>query len=203
MDILRRILTFWHLLPSCSEMQLNRRFGGTCLHIQGWRVSQVRCQMKTYTAAGFMLVSWLTYFSILGKQGELFLRNVGQLSTDYTTMYPRRYKSSLSPLWKPKILHSVTVSETKHEAVLAMKCKRITHCGLGICSKRKAVRKRRLQANRMFYNANGNSFLPTIIRFCQNHKLPFERSNSIGAVSLLVSFGVREVWTCLQSLRHS
>jgi hypothetical protein len=36
--------------------------------------------------------------------GEMFLRNVGWLSTDYTALYLRRWYSWWPPLWEPQIL---------------------------------------------------------------------------------------------------
>jgi hypothetical protein len=36
--------------------------------------------------------------------GDMFLRNVGRLSTDYNALYPRIYKSSKPPVWEPQIL---------------------------------------------------------------------------------------------------
>jgi hypothetical protein len=41
--------------------------------------------------------------------GDMFLRNVGSLSTDYTALYPRRYCSSEQLLWEPQILHDLSV----------------------------------------------------------------------------------------------
>jgi hypothetical protein len=37
--------------------------------------------------------------------GDMFLRNVGCISTDYTASHPRRWYSSQPPLWKLQILH--------------------------------------------------------------------------------------------------
>jgi hypothetical protein len=42
------------------------------------------------THAGFLL--GLFFYTENG--GDMFLRNIGWLSTDYTALYPRRYKSS-------------------------------------------------------------------------------------------------------------
>jgi hypothetical protein len=36
--------------------------------------------------------------------GDMFLRNVSLLSTDYAVLYPRKYSSSLLLLWEPQIL---------------------------------------------------------------------------------------------------
>jgi hypothetical protein len=36
--------------------------------------------------------------------GDMFLRNVGRISTDYKALYPRRQKSSQRPMWEPWII---------------------------------------------------------------------------------------------------
>jgi hypothetical protein len=47
---------------------------------------------------------------------DMFLQNIGWLSTDYTMLHPRRQHSSQPPLWEPQILlvHSVTYCQ-QHE----------------------------------------------------------------------------------------
>jgi hypothetical protein len=71
---------FWDITP-CSPLKVNRRFGGKCyLYRQGRRIIQ----------AGFLLG-----FVFDHEDGsDIFLRNVGWLSTDYTALYPRRQNSS-------------------------------------------------------------------------------------------------------------
>jgi hypothetical protein len=49
----------------------------------------------------FTLVSCLTYYDP-EDGGDMFLRNVGRLSTDYTALYPRRQKSSYPQQWNLK-----------------------------------------------------------------------------------------------------
>jgi hypothetical protein len=75
----------WDITP-CSPLKVNRRFGGTCrLHFQGRSISQARNQREAGHKQSL-------FFDPEGG-GEMFLGNVGWLSTDCTAFYPRRYKS--------------------------------------------------------------------------------------------------------------
>jgi hypothetical protein len=66
-----RSTIFWDMTP-CSPLSFNRRFAGTYrLHLQG-----------------------RTYFFDPENGGDMFFRNVGWNSTDYTASYPRRWYSS-------------------------------------------------------------------------------------------------------------
>jgi hypothetical protein len=68
---------FWYI-ATCSPLKVNRSFGGTYrLHLQ----------LDTI----FRLVSCLACSSTLKNGGDMFLRNVGWLPTDCTSLYPRRY----------------------------------------------------------------------------------------------------------------
>jgi hypothetical protein len=70
---------FWDITP-CSPLEVNRRFGETYrLHLQGRKISQRETSLK---AGGK-----------LEDGDEMFLRNGGWLSTDYTALYPRRWYS--------------------------------------------------------------------------------------------------------------
>jgi hypothetical protein len=92
-SILRTITVFWDITP-CSSLKVNRRFGGTNrLRVQGRRIIRARNQRKSRWQAE-------------QDGGDVFLRNVSRLSTDYTTLYPTRWYSSWSPLWDPQILRS-------------------------------------------------------------------------------------------------
>jgi hypothetical protein len=55
----------WDITP-CSPLKANRRFGGTCLHLQGQRISQARKQLCLPPA--FKLVSCLAHSSILKRE---------------------------------------------------------------------------------------------------------------------------------------
>jgi hypothetical protein len=83
---------FWDITP-CSPLKTNRRFRGTCrLHLQG-RISRARNQralLATCFHAGFL--SGLFFNPEDG--GDMFLRNVGWLSTEYMALYPRRQNPS-------------------------------------------------------------------------------------------------------------
>jgi hypothetical protein len=73
---------FWDITP-CSPLRVNRRFGGTYrLHLQG-RKNKFR---KKSRESRCTLVSCWTYFFNPEDGGDMFLRNVGWHSTDYTTL---------------------------------------------------------------------------------------------------------------------
>jgi hypothetical protein len=77
---------FWDITP-CSPLSVNRRFGGTCrLLFQGRRIRRVRNQRESRCQAELWL--WR----------DIFLRNVGWLPTNYTTLYPRRNYYSCNEL---------------------------------------------------------------------------------------------------------
>jgi hypothetical protein len=76
----------------CSPLKFNRRFGGIFRgHLQVRRISQTRNQCKSRwqeegSHTGFLL-------GILfdpDDGGDIFLQNVGRLSTDYMTLYPTK-----------------------------------------------------------------------------------------------------------------
>jgi hypothetical protein len=75
---------FWDITP-CSPLKVNRRFGGTYrLHLQGRGMSRARNQRES---------RWQAELGLLSDPedgGDMFLRNAGCLSTDYTALYPRR-----------------------------------------------------------------------------------------------------------------
>jgi hypothetical protein len=73
---------FW-VITSCSPLKANRRFGGKCnLHFQGRRICQA-------CSTCHMLSSWfLSGLFFNPEDGNMFLRNVGWLSTDYRRYIP-------------------------------------------------------------------------------------------------------------------
>jgi hypothetical protein len=88
---------FWDITP-CSPLRVNRRFGGTYrLHLQcrktsrAWNQSESRWQAELCFHAGFLL----GLFFDPEDRGDMFLRNVGWLSTDYTALYHRIWYSSI------------------------------------------------------------------------------------------------------------
>jgi hypothetical protein len=72
----RHSIIFWDMTP-CSLLSCNRHFGGTCrLHLQGRRIISARTSRQTGSNP---------------EDGDdMFIRNVGCNSTDYTASYPRR-----------------------------------------------------------------------------------------------------------------
>jgi hypothetical protein len=78
---------YWHITP-CSPLKFNWIFGGTCrFHLQGRRISYL-------FHASFLL--GLLFDCKDG--GDMFLRNSGWLSTDYSALYtyPRRQNWCIS-----------------------------------------------------------------------------------------------------------
>jgi hypothetical protein len=88
---------FWDITP-CSPLKVNWRFGGTCrLHLQGRKISRARNQRESRWQAD------------PEDGGDMFLRNVGWNSTDYTASYPRRWYSLYPQLWIPQILQKINI----------------------------------------------------------------------------------------------
>jgi hypothetical protein len=88
----RRVESFWVATP-CSPLKDHEIFGGTSLlHLQGL-ISQTSNQrelgMKESSCCRFSL----SLFLDPENGGYTVLRNVGWLSTDYTALCCRRYKS--------------------------------------------------------------------------------------------------------------
>jgi hypothetical protein len=81
---------FWDTTP-CGSLKVYRRFGETFrLYLQSRRISLVRNQSESrWQISAFKLDFCLTYSSTLNMETDIFLRNVGGLSTDYTALYPR------------------------------------------------------------------------------------------------------------------
>jgi hypothetical protein len=86
--VVMKSIIFWDMTP-CSPLSFNRRFGGTSrLHLQGRR----NRFSKTSKEAG-LLAGFAEPFSSTEDGDDIFLRNVGWNSTDYTASYPRRWYS--------------------------------------------------------------------------------------------------------------
>jgi hypothetical protein len=103
---------FWYMTP-CISMKVNRRFGAIYrLHFL--------CLPPAFT-----LVSCSAFFFDAEDGGDMFLRNVGCLSTDYTALYRRRYYYSQSSLWEHQILHEFKIF-IKNSFVY-LKTKQLTH----------------------------------------------------------------------------
>jgi hypothetical protein len=87
---------FWDITP-CSPLNVNRRFGGTYhLHLPGRRINRARnqCESRWQTWLCFHPDFLLCLLFDPEDGGDMFLRNVGGHSTDYTALYPIRQYSS-------------------------------------------------------------------------------------------------------------
>jgi hypothetical protein len=81
--VVMKSIIFWDVSP-CSLLSLNRRFGGT------YRLLLATCLLSC---------SCWNYFFDPEDGGDMFLRNVGCNSTDYTASHPRRWYSCLLEIW--------------------------------------------------------------------------------------------------------
>jgi hypothetical protein len=91
-------------ISACNPFEVNRRSGGTSrLDLQSWRVRLARinmqpkrrtcmlrasCRFLVWLAACFILISCTTYSLNPEGGSEMFLRNFGWLSGDYTALHP-------------------------------------------------------------------------------------------------------------------
>jgi hypothetical protein len=63
----------WNILQ-CSPLKVNRRFGVTCLHLLGQRISQARNQPAALLPHRLVLVSCMAYSSFDPEDvGDIFL----------------------------------------------------------------------------------------------------------------------------------
>jgi hypothetical protein len=75
MAVVMKGIIFWDITP-CIPLKVNWRFGGTCRpHLHGRIIRRARNQRES---------RWLGLFFDPEDGGDMFLRNVGWLSTDYT-----------------------------------------------------------------------------------------------------------------------
>jgi hypothetical protein len=95
--VVMRSIIFWDMTP-CSLLSCNRSFGGTYrLHLQGRRNNFSKNQQaggKQNAPSTCLLAGccW-NYFFDPEDGGDMFLRNFGCNSTDYTASYPRIWYS--------------------------------------------------------------------------------------------------------------
>jgi hypothetical protein len=125
---------FWDIRP-CTPLKVNGPFGGKhCLHLQGRRTTQARNQRENRWQAESAFIfrrktsppssrsdkpSKKTPQKVAGRLypedgSNVFLRNVGWLSTDYTALYSRRHYSSTSSnitstLWMTLLLWNIEI----------------------------------------------------------------------------------------------
>jgi hypothetical protein len=86
---------FWDITPY-SPLKVNRRFGVTgCLHLQGRRINQAINQREADFSVYYLLHAGflLGLFFDPEYEGDIFLLNVGSLSTDCMALYPKRWKA--------------------------------------------------------------------------------------------------------------
>jgi hypothetical protein len=84
--VVMKSIIFWDVTP-CSLLRCNRRFGETYrLYLQGRRKFQQEPASKQ--VASILLLAEIFFDPEDG--GDMFLRNVGSISTDYTASHPRR-----------------------------------------------------------------------------------------------------------------
>jgi hypothetical protein len=89
-EVTMKSIIFWDITP-CNPLKVNWRFGGTRLHLQG------------LAATCYALVSFLSYSSTLQDWGNMFLRNVGWLPTDYHSVISQKiilFKRYIRIKWK-------------------------------------------------------------------------------------------------------
>jgi hypothetical protein len=88
----------------CRSLIVNRRFEGICrLHLQGWRINQA-CYLL------YVRVLLVLFFHHEDR-GDMFLRNVGIPSTDYTALYTKRWDSSWPTLSESQLLYNKLAEE--------------------------------------------------------------------------------------------
>jgi hypothetical protein len=106
---------FWAVAP-CSPLKVNRRFGRTySLHLQGRWISRARNQRESKWQAEILLG---LFFDPEDGDDDMFIRNVGWLSTDCTALYTKRQYSSWAPLSEPQILHELKCLNTKYKEII-------------------------------------------------------------------------------------
>jgi hypothetical protein len=86
----RKSSIFWHITP-CISLKFNRRFEGTYrLHLQG-RISRTGYQHESKVANKTFTLVFLHCLVFEPEDGgDVFLRNFGSFSTDYTALYPQK-----------------------------------------------------------------------------------------------------------------
>jgi hypothetical protein len=88
---------FWDITP-CSPLKINRRFGRIYrLHFQ-CRMNHVKNQHEAgskQSSVSFFLHAGSLFGLLFDPKdgGDMYLRNVGWYSTDYTALYSRRFLS--------------------------------------------------------------------------------------------------------------
>jgi hypothetical protein len=109
-----------------SPLKVNRRFGGTFrIHLDGRKISQARNQLESIT--DFLL----RLFVDTEDGGDMFLRNVGWLPTDYTGLCPRIYESSHKILFVLNFNFKIFKRELWSESIKTKIVSQANSTGLG------------------------------------------------------------------------
>jgi hypothetical protein len=74
-------------ITPCSPLKINRRFGRTCPHLQGGRIRQATNQRESSWQAECFRAGFFLGLIFHAKYGDIFLRNVGWLSTHCMELY--------------------------------------------------------------------------------------------------------------------
>jgi hypothetical protein len=91
--MMMKSIIFWDM-TLCSPLSFNQRFGETYrLYLQGRRNKFSKNPASKQVASRMLVFCW-TYFFDPEDGGDMFLRNVGWNSTDYTASYPGWWYSS-------------------------------------------------------------------------------------------------------------
>jgi hypothetical protein len=111
----------------CSPLKANRPSEGTC---QGWKLQ-----------VGFLLGLFFDH----EYGSNMFLRNIGGISTDYTASYPRRQNSSRAQLYsfrQPFINNSISTGSAEAELSNKRTKNKCVYCdvhAVGLRSRRYSV----------------------------------------------------------------
>jgi hypothetical protein len=90
-EMIMKSIIFWSI-TRCSPLEVKRRFGGTFrFHLHGGRIiPSKKAASKQVASREFYSGFLLGLFLDSEAGGDIFLRNVACVSTDYTALYPRR-----------------------------------------------------------------------------------------------------------------
>jgi hypothetical protein len=103
--------SFESYVTPCSPLKFNWRFGGTCrFHLECQKISSVFYLLLAESLLGLLFDP--------EDVGDMSLRNIGWLWTDYMALYPRRQSSLWSPLWEPQILQRKFVLLTNRTVII-------------------------------------------------------------------------------------
>jgi hypothetical protein len=92
--VVKKSSIFWDITP-CSPLKAKWRFGGTYgLHLARLKMKLWKKSAWSRQQAQFLVGFLLGLLIYLEDGCDMYLWNIGLLSTDYTALYPRRQNSS-------------------------------------------------------------------------------------------------------------